>query len=151
LRELKNMIRSKGRFYYYGDYKFWNQLQTGKILVALEKDRGQWEKLAGIFDQLPPEVGARKCSVCSGPVINGVCRDCGRSFRALHRKRGLGIFLVGAAAEVLGIALTLGSESPSGTKIYIGLIIFGLMMMFLGAVGIIFGVRLLEFGKRRSA
>lgn len=148
MRELQNQLREKGWFAYYGNFYSLNfkgtktiGQGTGKIRLALEGDRAQWEKVAVIFDQLPPEAGARKCAACSGPVIDGVCRNCGKSFRAVHRQRGMKLIGLGIALGALGAILTAAFSSGNKVILFIGLILMGLTLIIMGAIGLIFGAR----------
>jgi hypothetical protein len=143
LREMKNYIRSKGRFSYFGTIHTWGGDLEQVIRVGLKGGQSERERLAGVFDKLPPDVSARKCPECSGPVIDDTCRDCGKSFTGQNRAKGLRRIAIGAAMLVIGIALTSASykSSTGEATVFIGLILVGTAWIIAGLVGLLFGVR----------
>jgi len=143
LRELKNDLRKNGRFSYYGIFR--SKLAETKMVIRLRVKGGpsEWERLACIFDRLPPGACGRMCPACAGPVIDNVCRNCGKSFTGQQRMRGLKFLGSGVVIGTVGIALTASSyNSSSGAiTVFYGLMILGLGLIVGGLISLIFGVR----------
>ena len=142
LEELKNDVREKGRFSFRGTITTNLTDATGLIRVGVS-DPAERERLASIFDKLPPEVSGRKCSTCGGPIVNNVCRNCGETFTGQQRRKGLRFIGIGSGLMVLGFLLTyaLYSESSSYIIVFVGPIIMGAALIITGLVGLVFGKR----------
>ena len=142
LEELKNDVREKGRFSYRG--MIHNGLNEVRALIRVGlADPAERERLAAIFDKLPPEVSGRKCPECAGNVVDNVCRNCGQTFTGQQRRKGLKMILIGSVLLVLGIVLTSATyNSSSGSMwLFYGPIILGAGLIVGGLIGLIFGTR----------
>ena len=142
LRELNNQIREKGYFVFWGVIKAPPMGEAkGKLRIKLSGDKADWEKLASVFDQLPPDVAGRQCPECFGPVLQGVCKHCGKSYRSQQRKNGMIRLLIGVAMVILGVILTNASSTGGKMTVYIGLLLIGAVLAIVGLIGVVFGVR----------
>jgi hypothetical protein len=143
LEEFKNEVREKGRFLFRGSITTGMTDATGKIRVGLGDDPEDREGLAAIFDKLPPEVTGRRCSDCSGAIIDNVCRRCGATFTGQQRRKGAKYILIGSALVVLGVVLSSATYSPSsGTMwLFYGPIVAGGVLAIAGLIGLVFGKR----------
>ena len=144
LGEFKNEVREKGRFSYFGTVNNGFNDVRAKIRVGLGNDPGERERLAAIFDKLPPGVFGRRCPSCGVPLVDNACEYCGRTFAGQHRRKGLNFVLIGSVALIAGIVLTNSSyNSASGSiKVYIGLICAGVVVIIIGLFGLLSGKRI---------
>jgi hypothetical protein len=142
LEELKNEVREKGRFSYRGIINS-GAGDVGAVLkVGLANDSDR-ERLAAIFDKLPPDVFGRKCPDCGGSVVDDVCKNCGQSFTGQQRRKGLRMMLIGSILLMLGILLTYATYSPSSGSMWLfyGPILIGAGLIIGGLIGFVFGAR----------
>lgn len=142
LEELKNEVREKGRFSFRGTISTNLTDATGLIRVGVS-DPAERERLASIFDKLPPEMSGRKCSTCGGAIINNVCRSCGETFTGQQRRKGLKYIGLGVGLMLLGIVLTYSmyDESSSYMIVFLGPIVLGAGLIIGGLIALIFGKR----------
>lgn len=142
LEELKNEVREKGRFSFRGTITTNLTDATGLIRVGVS-DAAERERLASIFDKLPPEMSGRKCSNCGGAILNNVCRNCGETFTGQQRRKGLKYIGFGVGLMLLGIVLTYSmyDESSSYIIVFVGPIVLGAALIIGGLIALIFGKR----------
>lgn len=143
LEGFRNEVREKGRFAFRGTVSGVTDV-TGKIRVGLRQPEDR-EKLASIFDKLPTDLRERriKCGKCSGTIVNNICQNCGESFSAQQRQKGLKFIGLGAVLLVGGIVLTysLYDDKSSYVIVWIGPILAGVAMIIAGLIALIFGKR----------
>lgn len=141
LEELKNEIREKGRFSYFGTLQ--TSLNDVRVVIKVNVDDGERERLAKIFDKLPQDVFGRKCPDCGGSVVDNICKNCGQSFTGQQRRKGLKLILGGSVLLVAGILLSYLTYSPSSGSMWLfyGPILFGAGLIIVGLIGLVFGKR----------
>jgi hypothetical protein len=106
-------------------------------LLKTSQDRK--DTLQSVFDQLPAQASARRCPTCSGPVVNDICQNCGKSFRFYQRKRGLYFLIIGGLFVIFGIGFaSSGTKTPEAGILAA---IFGAVMIIFGLIRVIFGTR----------
>ncbi len=103
------------------------------------KSRERIDRLQDVLNRLPALASARRCPICSGPVVKDICQNCGKSFSLYQRKKGLKYLFAGVLFSVAGISIAASSAKGSEG---------GVLAVLLGAVFIIFGLIRLLFGTR---
>jgi uncharacterized membrane protein len=138
LRELKNKLRESQRFV--ANFGRNDLVLTVKLK---EENEDRLLALASLFDQLPPETSSLRCPACSGPVVNNVCRDCGKSYTTEQRRKGFALLLAGIVLIGTGIILTASSHNSSSGTVFVfyGLMLAGLYPFVIGLIRLLFGVR----------
>ena len=144
LKELKNLLLTKKRFRAnFGKDKKGNDIL---VWVALHgEDKGKAAELSAILSKINPEASMKRCTVCSGVVENGICKNCGRNFKTLQRQKGIGWLAGGIILFIAGWVLTTSSEKSTSQgwsiTIYFGLLGIGVVMAIVGIIKIISGKR----------
>lgn len=138
LRELKNKLRERQRFV--ANFGMNDLVLT---VILKEETEARIVALATLFDNLPSETFSLRCPACSGPVVDNVCRDCGKSYTTEQRRKGFALLFAGIALTGTGIILTASSYSPSSGTVFVfyGLVLAGLYPLVIGLIRVFFGVR----------
>ena len=144
LEGFQNEIREKGRFAFRGSVTTAGTDVTGKVRVGLANQE-DWERLAFVFDKLPAEFRERKfkCGTCGGSIVNNVCQNCGASFTAQQRQKGLRFIVLGIVLILVGIVLTYAmyDSKSSYVIVFFGPVVMGGVLIILGLIALIFGKR----------
>jgi hypothetical protein len=137
LRELKNWLRD--------DRSFVANFGDEFVITVNVKDAtpDRITSLSGVFDRLPPEISASRCPSCSGPVLNDICRDCGKSFIKEQRTKGSKRIAVGGLLLGVGLLLTISTYNSAGgtVVVFYGMMLVGAYYLVTGLLRLVFGVR----------
>lgn len=105
LRELQNEIVNRRRFFAnFGKPMVDSSKEDNVLLVKLRGDAEIERQISEVFEKLPAWAFAKRCPQCHGPVIDGICEDCGISSVRATRADGLAWALGGILLMVVGVA-----------------------------------------------
>ncbi|HEY8203745.1 MAG TPA: hypothetical protein VIF81_03375 [Pyrinomonadaceae bacterium] len=141
VEDLRNNVRQTGRFAYRG--KVQNAFNEVQMFMRFAINDGDREKLAQMFDKLPPDVFGQKCPGCGGVVVDNMCKSCGETFTGQQRRKGIRLMMVGSVVLLIGILLTYATYNAQSGAVFVfyGAMLIGAGMVIGGLIGLIFGAR----------